>query len=156
MKIDFNAIMNKFRNKAHLIFEDNGRLKNLIVKTKNVINENEELNSLIADIKMLIELIKDYKNNNYKEISKNSIIMIIMALIYLVNPMDLIPDFLVGGFIDDAAVIAYVLKKIQVELKHYKDWKNGVKDDSNKMEDNVKTRTTDHTKDNNGYHEIKI
>ena len=48
-----------------------------------------------------------------------------VGLIYLVTPIDLIPDFAIGGFIDDAAVIAYILKKIQTELEIYKEWKDG-------------------------------
>ena len=38
-------------------------------------------------------------------------------------PIDLIPDFLIGGFIDDAMVIGYVVKKTSDELDLYKKWK---------------------------------
>lgn len=145
MKIDFENIINELKSKAHSIFNDNSKLNNLLIKTKNIINENKELNSIFNDIKMFIELIRDYKNNYYREISRNSIIMIIISLIYLVNPIDLIPDFLIGGFIDDAAVIAYVLKKIQVELDHYKEWKNNTIDEEEVI-----------IMDNDDYHDIPI
>lgn len=150
MKIDFENIMIKFKNKAHSIFEDNSKLNNLLMKVKGILNENSELDGIINDIKLLIQLIKDYKNHNYREVSKNSIIMIIISLIYLVNPMDLIPDFLVGGFIDDAAVIAYVLKKLQIELSHYKKWKNDMIDE----EDIIVIK--DDMIDEDGYHDITI
>lgn len=129
MKIDFENIMRKLKSKANTIFNDNSKLNNLFVKTKNILNENKELDSIISDIKLFIQLIKDYKNGDYKEMSRNSIIMIIISLIYLVSPIDLIPDFLVGGFIDDAAVIAYVLRKVQIELNQYKEWKNDIIDE---------------------------
>lgn len=129
MNIDFEDIMRRFKSKANSIFNDNSKLNNLFVKTKSIINENKELDGIINDIKLFIQLIKDYKNGNYKEMSRNSIIMIIISLIYLVSPIDLIPDFLVGGFIDDAAVIAYVLKKIQNELNQYKEWKSDIIDE---------------------------
>ena len=35
---------------------------------------------------------------------------IITALGYLITPIDLIPDFLLGGLVDDGAVLAWVLK----------------------------------------------
>ena len=38
--------------------------------------------------------------------------------------MIFIPDFIAGGFVDDIAVIAYIVKKIQEELKAYKKWKD--------------------------------
>ncbi|MBU5312766.1 DUF1232 domain-containing protein [Tissierella carlieri] len=75
------------------------------------------------DIKLFLDLLKDWMRGDYREISKGSIIMIIISLLYLVNPLDLIPDFLVAGFIDDLAVIAYVIKKISDELNVYKKWK---------------------------------
>ena len=50
--------------------------------------------------------------------------MIIVSLIYLVMPIDLIPDFLLGGYIDDALVIGYVVKKTSDELDLYKEWKS--------------------------------
>lgn len=147
MKIDFENIMKKFRNKAQHVLNDNSKLTNLFIKAKDIINENGELDNIITDIKMLIQLVKDFKNNRYKEISKSSIIMVIISLLYLVNPVDLIPDFLVGGFIDDAAVIAYVLKKIQIELKHYKEWKYDIIDEEVII-------TEDDIIDEDGYHSI--
>lgn len=153
MKIDFESIVNKLKNKANSIFNDNGKLNNLLSKTKKIINENGELDNIINDIKLLIQLVKDYKNKRYTQVSKNSIIMVIISLIYLVSPIDLIPDFLVGGFIDDAAVIAYVLKKIQLELEHYKEWKNDIIDEDEVI---VVEKDDDIRDDDNGYHNIPI
>jgi len=152
MRIDFENIIRKFRNKAHSIFNDNHRLNNLIMKTKDIINENGELDHIFSDIKLLIQLIKDYKNHRYRAVSKNSIIMVIISLLYLVNPIDLIPDFLVGGFIDDAAVIAYVLKKIQSELDRYKEWKKDTIDE----EEVIIIDKDIVDEDEERYHDIKI
>ena len=38
------------------------------------------------------------------------------ALAYLVLPVDFIPDFLPGGFADDAAAIAAVIKTVEVYI----------------------------------------
>lgn len=35
------------------------------------------------------------------------------ALLYFISPLDLIPDFLPGGYLDDAAVIAAAFKSVQ-------------------------------------------
>lgn len=150
MKIDFEKIMREFKSKADSIFKDNSKLSNLLIKTRDILNENKELDSIISEVKLFIQLIKDYKNGDYREISRNSIIMIIISLIYLVNPIDLIPDFLIGGFIDDAAVIAYVLKKIQIELNYYREWKNDIiiEEDTIVVEDDIV--------DQDGYFDIEI
>jgi uncharacterized membrane protein YkvA (DUF1232 family) len=50
--------------------------------------------------------------------------MIVTALVYFLNPIDLIPDFMgVIGFTDDAIVLAFVFKSIRDELIKYCDWR---------------------------------
>ncbi|MDP4163640.1 MAG: DUF1232 domain-containing protein, partial [Bacillota bacterium] len=49
---------------------------------------------------------------------------VIGSVIYFVSPIDLVPDFIAGlGFLDDAAVIGFTLKKISGDLERYKEWK---------------------------------
>lgn len=123
MKIDFEKIFNDLSEKAGAISLDNSKLKDLITKTLKTLEGNKELKSLIDDIKLLIQLTKDWMAGKYKEISKGSVIMVIVSFLYLINPIDIIPDFLIGGFLDDAAVFAYILKRISTELEIYKEWK---------------------------------
>lgn len=51
--------------------------------------------------------------------------VILAGLIYAVSPIDLIPDFLPGGFVDDAVVIGWVLKTVHVELDAFREWELG-------------------------------
>lgn len=124
MKIDVEKILRKLEAKANTIYVDNSRLKNLLNATKEKVENNKTLMEIWDDIKLFLDLIRDWMKGDYKEISRGSIIMMIIALLYLVNPLDIIPDFLLAGFIDDLAVIAYVIKKISDELNIYKEWKS--------------------------------
>lgn len=128
MKLNFEKIINDLSEKAGAISLDNSKLKDLISKTLKVLEGNKELNSIITDIKLLVQLTKDWMSGKYKEISKGSVIMVIISFLYLINPIDIIPDFLVGGFLDDAAVFTYILKKISAELETYKEWKRNQED----------------------------
>jgi uncharacterized membrane protein YkvA (DUF1232 family) len=123
MKIDVEQIINNLISKARALFNDKEKLGGILDKAKGIIQNNKELKELFDDIKLLIQLVGDYKNGVYKGISNSSIIIVLAGLIYLVTPIDLLPDFILGGFIDDAAVIAYIIKKISVELTEYKEWK---------------------------------
>ena len=79
---------------------------------------------LFKRIKILISLLKDYKRKEYKEIPWRVIAAIVFAILYFLNPFDLIPDFIPGiGYIDDAAVIAFIFASIEHELKKYARWK---------------------------------
>ena len=48
----------------------------------------------------------------------------IAALLYVLSPIDLIPDFIpVVGYVDDALVVAVCIKLVQADLDKYRDWK---------------------------------
>lgn len=99
-------------------------MKALLSKASFKIKDNNQLSDMFEDIGLVISLTKDYTRNSYRNISKVSMAAIVAGIIYLVNPMDIIPDFLFGGFIDDAAVIGYILTRLREELDRYKSWKN--------------------------------
>ncbi len=48
-----------------------------------------------------------------------------LALLYLASPLDVLPDFLPGGFLDDAAVVGFIVKKIRTELAAFEAWERG-------------------------------
>ena len=48
-----------------------------------------------------------------------------LGLLYLVSPLDVLPDFLPGGFVDDAAVIGFILRKLRGELAAFEAWDAG-------------------------------
>ncbi len=48
----------------------------------------------------------------------------VAGLLYFVSPLDAIPDWLLGvGFLDDIAVLGWVLKAVGDELNRFKDWR---------------------------------
>jgi len=82
------------------------------------------LGKFVDDCKLLIALVKDYWRGRYKEIPYWTIAAIVAALLYVLNPLDLIPDFIPGlGQIDDAAVVAACLLLVRKDLQKYKQWK---------------------------------
>ena len=82
------------------------------------------LERFIGDVKLLISLVKDYWTGNYKKIPYWVIGAIVFTLLYVLNPLDLIPDVIPGiGQIDDAAVVGICLYLIEKELQEYKQWK---------------------------------
>ncbi|MDD2389610.1 MAG: DUF1232 domain-containing protein [Desulfobacterales bacterium] len=75
-------------------------------------------------LKLIIPLIKDYCTGKYRKIPFLSILGIFLAILYIINPLDLIPDYLLGiGQIDDAAVMALCLFLLDRDLEEYKEWK---------------------------------
>lgn len=51
--------------------------------------------------------------------------MLCGALLYVLSPIDLIPDFIPGiGLLDDAAVFGAMLAAIHEDLQDYKAWRD--------------------------------
>lgn len=148
MKLDFEGIISNLKEKATNLSDDNGKIADLLRKTKKSMDENKELRSILDDLKLLVDLVKDHYNGKYKNLSNTSIIIVLVGLLYLVNPMDLVPDFLLGGFLDDAAVIAYIFKKLTTEIDAYKLWKaegrtGNMDDDIIDLDDVVEVKDVD-------------
>jgi len=77
------------------------------------------------DFLLLISLVKDYWSGDYREIPYWSIAAVVFTLLYVLSPIDLIPDIIpIVGLMDDAAVVALCLKMIENDLKAYEAWKN--------------------------------
>jgi uncharacterized membrane protein YkvA (DUF1232 family) len=82
------------------------------------------LGKFVDDFKLLIAIVKDYRRGKYRKIPFWTVAAIVGALLYVLNPLDLIPDFLpLVGQIDDAAVVAACLLMVRQDLHRYKKWK---------------------------------
>ena len=82
------------------------------------------LGRYIGDVKLLISLVKDYWSGEYRSIPWWAMSAVVFTLLYVVSPVDLIPDFIpVIGYMDDAAVLSVCLVLVEQELHTYKAWK---------------------------------
>ena len=76
-------------------------------------------------IRLLIPLIRDYCKGAYRDVSVKSIVTFLVALVYIISPIDLIPDYIIGfGQIDDAVILASSLYFLEKDLLKYKEWRD--------------------------------
>lgn len=122
MDIDFENIKKGFKNKADDYINDKDKAKKLVDEAKKKAKHKGPLEELWEDIQLLFGIISDWATGKYTEIPTGSIIAIIVGLLYFVSPIDLIPDFLPGGLLDDAAVLALVIAQVRSDLNKYKQW----------------------------------
>lgn len=91
---------------------------------ENKFKKNGPLARFVNDLKLLFAIIKDYINGTYREIPWWTIAAIITTLLYVLSPIDLIPDFIpFVGYVDDALIVAACLSMIEKDLHQYKEWK---------------------------------
>ena len=113
------------RRGARLLSNPSG-LKRLVVQAAKKLNGSgsEKVKAVGEQLGLLIDLLKAYIAGDYRDISTQAIASVAGAIIYFVVPLDGVPDFLFGwGFVDDAAVISYVIAQLSTELESYKQWR---------------------------------
>ena len=81
---------------------------------------------LVRNLTLLVPLVMDYLRGTYRDVSVKSIVIFIFTLAYLISPIDLISDWILGfGQIDDAAILGLSLYFLEKDLIKYKEWKDG-------------------------------
>ena len=80
------------------------------------------LNPIKKDVQTLLRLMRAYGDGRYRQVSGKNLALAGLGLLYLVSPLDVVPDFLPGGFTDDAAVIGFILRKLRTELVAFEFW----------------------------------
>ena len=101
---------------------------------KTVDERSEEINKkfrsrgplkrFIEDGKVLTALVKDWRAGKYRQALYGTIAAVVFGLIYVFNPLDLVPDVLpLLGVLDDATVIGALLMLVERDLKKYRSWK---------------------------------
>lgn len=82
------------------------------------------LKALLEHGRLLLSLVKDYFTGAYREVPYWAIGAAALALVYVLSPVDAIPDVIPGlGYLDDATVLAFCLKLVETELEKYKEWR---------------------------------
>ena len=80
---------------------------------------------LIQNLKLILPLIRDYWKGTYRDVSIKSIVIFLVGLVYIISPVDLIPDYIIGlGQIDDVAILGLSLYFLEKDLLRYKAWKD--------------------------------
>lgn len=106
-------------SKATSYIGDNEKILELLKKATSMFSEGG-LKEVIEELKLLVSYVKDVTSGKYKGYSGTNLAIAVGALIYVVSPVDIIPDFLPGGFVDDAAVVTWAIKTLRTELEAYK------------------------------------
>jgi uncharacterized membrane protein YkvA (DUF1232 family) len=73
----------------------------------------------------MLRLIRAYYRGEYHHVKIANLVLIIAAIIYVLDPWDLIPDWIPGlGFIDDATILAFAVQKTRDTLDDFTDWES--------------------------------
>ena len=105
---------------------DDGDL-NMVMKNKDAIDKKLRGSGMkkYAELgKLMMGMLQDYRKGEYTSPPWFTIAAIGLTLLYVFNPMDMLPDFLPGvGYVDDFALFTVAIRFIESDLHAYLDWK---------------------------------
>jgi uncharacterized membrane protein YkvA (DUF1232 family) len=126
----YTGMKNRFFNlaltQATKLVGKKARVLQLVARMVNLLHTAQKLKmgtNLKEGLFAFGRLTAAYTKGHYREVSGKTVLKLIAAILYFVNPLDLIPDALVGiGFLDDLAVLTWVHRSARLELDKFKDW----------------------------------
>jgi len=120
-------IINKFLksswlDKAQQLTKHPSKVLLLLTTFRKYIKKNG-FESMRSDLSVLCNYVKDIMERRYTEYKTADLVLIVAAIIYVVTPMDIVPDFLfMFGLIDDVAIVGWAINHLNAELARYRQW----------------------------------
>src|SRR5438874_5913176 len=116
---------------ARLFAKDPEKLRQLFKEAvkKAPMIPRDPFKDLWAYFQAMLRLIRAYYRREYRNVPLQNLVMIVGAIIYILNPFDLIPDWIAGlGFADDAVVLAFAVRQTRQALDDFMMWETTSRD----------------------------
>lgn len=100
----------------------------LVSIAQNKVRANDQVfKSLRKDLDLMLRLSKAWATGKYKDVSVSSLLIVVGAILYLIDPLDLVPDFVpLLGLTDDVTVFGLAISRVKSELNKFEDWENEI------------------------------
>lgn len=122
--MNYYKILKRMIPYANEVYKDKNRFNRVVQQSIEKTDKIELFKKISRELKLMFGLLTDYMRGNYRDVKKADIIMIIAGLLYLLNPADIIPDYILFfGFIDDLSVLKFIVKKLDKQLGKYDEWR---------------------------------
>lgn len=126
-------VFNKSKKFAEQLLKDKAALvSRLSAAIAQADNHHNRLTKVWDDLMIMFRLVKAWVAGHYVDIPWKSMVLVIGAMVYLLNPFDAIPDLVaLFGYMDDMTIIGFVISSISSDLEKFKEWekKNDIFDE---------------------------
>ena len=100
------------------------KMKELLKNVTDYVSK-EGLSKVKDKLVLMYIFVADVISGDYKDYSLSNLAIIVAALIYVVSPLDLVPDIIpIVGLVDDATIVIWAVGVVNEELAKYEEWKN--------------------------------
>ena len=129
LQLSKNIIFNVFISRATKLLGKPFKVVAILNETADKLaskdSKDNKFKQLFDVASTLVRLVRNYISGDYREIATGTIILGFAVLLYVLSPIDLVPDFIpVLGFLDDLSLISWFLGKFQNEITKFREWEN--------------------------------
>ncbi len=129
LQLSKNAIFNVFVGRATKLLGRPFKVIAILNETADKLaskdSKDNKFKQLFDVAATLVRLVRHYISGDYREVATGTIVSGFAVLLYVLSPIDLVPDFIpVLGFLDDLSLISWFLGKFQNELARYRAWED--------------------------------
>lgn len=121
------SVKNEFENgrwqeEAKQTMNDHEKMDELKSKKNKFLN-NPALSKIRDSLCLLWRYLEAVTSKRYTDYSLWALTKIVAVLLYVVNPLDLIPDVIFwAGWVDDMLAVAYIISLTTEELDKFQEW----------------------------------
>jgi uncharacterized membrane protein YkvA (DUF1232 family) len=111
-------------SKAGRLLKSPGKTQDLADRAeRKALRSRTKLGDMWEKLTGFIRMTRAWSNGDYKKVSLKTMILVVAAVLYFLNPFDVIPDFLpFVGYLDDATIIAFVGTAITADVEKFREW----------------------------------
>ena len=114
------------RRAAAELADDPERAETLLARTSDKLRgsaASQRLADVMDDLEAALRMARLRIRGQYGAPGVERLVLLFAALLYLVNPMDIVPDAIpAAGLLDDAAIVGWMLGKLREELDRFRAW----------------------------------
>jgi uncharacterized membrane protein YkvA (DUF1232 family) len=86
-------------------------------------SKDNKFKQLIDTALAVVRLVRSYVAGEYRQVHSSTIVSGIAVFLYVLSPIDLVPDFIpVVGFLDDLSLISWFVGKFKGEIASFREW----------------------------------
>ena len=127
LEISKNALFSKFLGRGSKLLSKPFKiaivLNEVADKLSDKHSKDNKFTQLFHTAHTLVRLVRSYVGGEYRQIHTTTIVSGVGVLLYVLSPIDLVPDFIpVVGFLDDLSLISWFVGKFNGEIVRFREW----------------------------------
>jgi uncharacterized membrane protein YkvA (DUF1232 family) len=127
LELSKNALFSKFLGRGSKLLSKPLKvvvmLNEVADKLADKHSKDNKFTQLFHTAHTVVRLVRSYISGEYRQIETSTIVSGLGVLLYVLSPIDLVPDFIpVLGFLDDLSLISWFVGKFNTEINHFREW----------------------------------